>query len=289
MPLPKPKPDEEKGEFIERCMSDETMKKEYSDNDQRLAVCHSQWEKKEKESSAKYYEIHAKEKDDEAEILLYGDIGTFWFEEGNTAKQFVEDLKAVKNARQLSIRINSGGGSVFDGMAIFNAIDRHSAQKTVYIDGLAASIASVIAMAGESIIIAENGIMMIHKPFGGVLGNATEMRKIAEALDKIEEGMITSYQRKSKLQGNEIGKMMADETWMTAKEALEKGFVTQIGKKMEINASLKFDLKNYRNVPKDIRNLLGLPSDGPEASNKLFEKFESLKQKWTEGGIFKSK
>ena len=220
------------------------------------------------ESKAKnsYYEIRAKN-EEEGEILLYGDIGESWFSEGTGAKQFVEDLKALGKIKNLSVRINSAGGSVFDGMAIFNAIDRHTARKTVYIDGLAASAASVIAMAGQSIIMAENGIMMIHDPFGATMGNANDMRKMAESLDKVKVAMILSYKRKTPLLEEEIAELMSEETWMTAKEALEKGFVTEIGKPAEINA--KFDLSHYNNVPKNVRNLLGhasnAPSDGPEA------------------------
>lgn len=238
------------------------------------------------ESSARsaYYTIRSKA-EEEAEILLYGDIGESWFGEGNGAKQFVEALKEVKNVKRLSIRLNSGGGCVFDGMAIFNAIDRHSAKKTVYIDGLAASIASVIAMAGESVIIAENAMFMIHDPFGGVLGNATEMRTVADALDKIKEGMITSYQRKSRLPGAEISQMMTEETWMTAKEAFEKGFVTDIGKSMQMAASVQLDPRHYKKVPQSFlpRNR----GDGPEADT-MFQQLDAVKKKVNEG-IFKER
>ena len=269
MPLPRPKKDEKKEDFITRCMSDETMKKEYDDNDQRLAVCYSQWEKKEEKAMNKFYEIRGKG-EEEGEILLYGDIGESFFGEGMGAKQFSDDLKALGKIKNLSIRINSGGGSIFDGIAIFNAIDRHSSQKTVYIDGLAASAASVIAMAGQSIVMAENGILMIHNPFGGALGDANDMRKMAESLDKVKVGMILSYKRKTPLSEEEISRLMNEETWMTAKEALEKGFVTEIGKKIEVTASVKFDLSHYKNIPKTLSNLLGhaqgAPSDGPEAT-----------------------
>ncbi len=238
----------------------------------------------ESEGRSPFYTIRGKGDDEEAEILLYGDIGESWFSEGNGAKQFVEDLKAVKNAKRLSIRVNSGGGCVFEGMAIFNAIDRHSGKKTVYIDGLAASIASVIAMAGESVIIAENAMFMIHDPFGGVLGPAAEMRKMADALDKIKEGMITSYQRKARLSGAEIAQMMSDETWMTAKEALDKGFVTHIGKAMQMAASIKLDPSHYKKIPQSF--LPGQPGDGPEADKKVFENLEGLKKR-IEEGVFK--
>jgi ATP-dependent protease ClpP protease subunit len=170
-------------------------------------------------------------------------------------------------------------------MAIFNAIDRHSAKKTVYIDGLAASIASVIAMAGESVIMADNAMFMIHDPFGGVLGNATEMRTVADALDKIKEGMITSYQRKSRLPGAEISQMMTEETWMTAKEAFEKGFITQIGKAMQMAASVHLDPTHYKKLPPSFlpRNR----GDGPEADT-MFQRLDAVKKNVNEG-IFKER
>lgn len=232
-----------------------------------------------------FYTIRGKADAEEAEILLYGDIGESWFSEGNGAKQFVEDLREIKDAKRLSIRLNSGGGCVFEGMAIFNAIDRHSAKKTVYIDGLAASIASVIAMAGESVIIAENALFMIHDPFGGVLGSAADMRNTANLLDKIKEVMITSYQRKARLSGGEISQMMSAETWMTASEALDKGFATHVGKAMQMAASIKLDPSHYKNMPKEF--LPGKLGDGPEASKNLFGDFDALRKR-VEEGVFKT-
>lgn len=248
MPLCTPQKGEKQDEFMSRCMGDDTMKKEFPEHDQRVAVCMKQWDEKEKGNSASYYQIKAQGED--AEVLLYGDIGQGWFEEGIGAKKFVDDLKSLGKIRNLNIRINSGGGSVFEGLAIFNAIDRHSATKTVHIDGLAASIASLIAMAGNKVVIADNAMMMIHNPFGMVLGNAKEMRAVADSLDKVKEGMILSYQRKSKLSEKEISTLMDDETWMTAKEAIRYGFVDQIGEGMRLAASVssKF-IPKYKKTP----------------------------------------
>jgi ATP-dependent protease ClpP protease subunit len=126
-----------------------------------------------------------------AEIHIYDTIGTDFFGEGVGAKSFIDDL-AQFAGQDLSVRINSPGGQVFEGVAIHNALARHDALVNVHIDGMALSIASLIAMAGDTINIAENGIMMIHDPWTWVQGNAADMRKEAENLDRVKEGMLSS-------------------------------------------------------------------------------------------------
>lgn len=263
MPLPKPREKETQDEFIGRCMSD--LKEEFPDQDQRLAVCFRQWKEKDKKDAVPYYSIKANGTD-EAEILLYGEIGESFFEESNGAKEFIKELKGLGKVKNLNIRINSGGGSVFEGLAIYNAIDRHSANKTVFIDGLAASIASLIAMSGNRTVIAANAMMMIHNPFGMVMGDAKDMRLMADALDKAKDGMITSYQRKSKLPTDEISKLMNDETWMTANEALRMGFVDEVGNSMKMVAS--FNLSRYKKVPNFLNINASFGLDVPENKPK---------------------
>jgi len=200
----------------------------------------------------KYYTIRNQADEDTAEILLYGDIGDSFWSEGIGAKQFAEDLKKCGKVGNLNIRINSPGGSVFEGLAIYNTLDRHPSQKTVYIDGLAASIASVISMAGDTVVMPKNAIMMIHDPFGMVLGDADDMRKMAEGLDKIKTGLISAYTKKSGLSDKEVSDLMSDETWMTAVEAVEWGFADEVAEPMRMAASLNFDLSAYKKVPKNL-------------------------------------
>ena len=133
----------------------------------------------------------------EADILIYEEIGADWFGDGLTAKAFAEDLKALGNVDRINLFINSPGGSVFDGLAIYNQLIAHKAEVHVRIDGLAASIASVIAMAGDTIEMPENAILMIHDPFAVVMGNSEELRKMADTLEKIKAGLITAYSKKS--------------------------------------------------------------------------------------------
>src|SRR5690606_25494897 len=135
------------------------------------------------------YRIEAKA-DDRAEILIYDEIGADpWTGTGIGADDFVRELRAIK-APRIDVRINSVGGSVFEGNAIYNALARHPAHVDVYIDGIAASIASVIAMAGDKIYIAANAHVMIHNPHGVVWGEAGDMRRMADTLDKIRGSLV---------------------------------------------------------------------------------------------------
>jgi len=178
-----------------------------------------------------------------AEVLIYDEIG-MW---GISAKQFAEDLKELGNIKHLNIRINSPGGSVTDGNAIYNIIRNHAARTTVDIDGIALSMGSVIAMAGDHITMADNGLMMIHNPWGGAMGDADEMRKTADVMDKMKKTLLSAYTKKTGLSEDVISGMMDDETWLDADEALEQGFIDEIGGEIELAAS--FDLSEFRNVP----------------------------------------
>lgn len=166
---------------------------------------------------------------DTVEVLIYGDIGDSWYGESVTARKFVEDLQAVAD-KNLVVRINSYGGSVSDGIAIYNAIARHPQPKSVVIDGVAVSIASLIAMAGDTVSIAENGLLMIHAPWGGVVGNSREVRQYADTLDRFAEAMLTSYAAQTKKPAEEMRALLTDgeDHWFTAQEAAEAGFVDEI-------------------------------------------------------------
>jgi ATP-dependent Clp endopeptidase proteolytic subunit ClpP len=186
----------------------------------------------------KWYEI--KNKAEKAEIWIYEQIGEdFWSGGGTTAKGFQEELSKVK-ASQIDLHINSPGGEVFDGITIYNLLKQHPANITTYIDGIAASIASVIALAGDRVIMAENALYMVHNPSGIVMGNANDMRSMADVLDKVAGSMIVTYTGKSKKTEDEIKAYLDAETWMNADEALEAGFVDEISEKMEMAACAKF-------------------------------------------------
>ncbi len=196
-----------------------------------------------------------KENKKEAELLLYGVIGDDGFWDEVTSKQFAEELKAVEDAVKINVRINSPGGDVFAGQAIYSMLKRCKSEVIVYIDGLAASIASIVAMAGDKIIMPKNAMMMIHKPWTYTAGNANDMREQADTLDKVEESLVAVYVDKTGLDAEEIKTLLADETWLTASDALEKGFIDEIEEaelkaqiindNLEINGQT-FSIKNYK-------------------------------------------
>jgi len=196
----------------------------------------------------KWYEIKAAAKDEtHAEIYIYGDIGESWYGETVTAADFVRDVSGLENVETMTVRVNSYGGSVTDGIAIYNAIRRHKATVTVAIDGIAASIASLIAMAGDQVEMAENAMIMIHAPWGGVLGNSAEMRDYADTLDKMAGAMASSYMAKSGMEYDAVMGMLTDgkDHWYGAQEALELGLIDNITGALAIAASANEKLSDH--------------------------------------------
>ena len=192
--------------------------------------------------------------DDVGEVDLFGDISdvTWWGDE-ITPAQFKKDLDALGDVSELEIHINSGGGDVFAGFAIHNMLARHKAHKTVYIDGLAASIASLIAMAGDEIVMPHNSMMMIHNAWAMTMGNAEELRKMADELEKIDGVLRDTYVAKTGLDESEIADMMANETWFTANDALDLGFATSIEDSVQIAASLDYKFYDrYQHIPDNV-------------------------------------
>lgn len=193
-----------------------------------------------------------------AEVLIYEDIGEGWFG-GLSAKAFAKELQAIGAVDKINVRINSMGGSVFEGVTMYNVLRDNDAEVIVHIDGLAASIASVIAMAGNSIRIAENAMMMIHDPWIVAAGSAADLREQAGLLDKIRDSLITSYksQVQASLTTDEISNLMEAETWMSANEALEFGFVDEVTEELAVAAKV-VDLSHYRykHAPENLKELV---------------------------------
>jgi ATP-dependent Clp endopeptidase proteolytic subunit ClpP len=185
-----------------------------------------------------------------AEIVIYDEIGAF----GIPAKAFLDELKALGPVAELTVRINSPGGSVFDGVAIHNALKRHDAAITVWIDGIAASIASMIAMAGDEVVMPENAMLMLHDPCGLVMGTASDMRAMAEALDRMKAGMVAAYRDKSGRDDAEIEALMRDETWLSAQEAVALGLADRV--EAPVRMAAHFDLSRFRNTPPQLAALL---------------------------------
>ena len=161
------------------------------------------------------------------EILIYSDIGP---EEwgGVSAKAVKAQLDTMKDAAEITVRINSPGGDVFDGFAIYNLLAQHPAKIHVKVDGWAASAASVIAMAGDTVEIAANALMMIHNPWTFAMGDSEAMLKTAGLLEQIKASIVTTYKTKTSLPDEEIAALMDAETWFDAQGALDAGFATSV-------------------------------------------------------------
>jgi len=168
-----------------------------------------------------------------AEISIYDEIGGW----GVTATDFMDSLEALGEVETIDLRISSPGGSIIEGNVIFNAIKRHAANVTVYIDGMAASMASVIAMAGDQIVMAENALLMIHNPWTVSIGDSEQLRKDADLMDKMKDSIINAYSR-ADYSAEELENLMNETTWFTAQEALESNFIDAIDTKLEMAASL---------------------------------------------------
>lgn len=214
-----------------------------------------------------------------ADLYFYGEIVSDWWGAWDDLDQYPEairDFLTEHEGKDLNIYVNSGGGSVFAGLAIYNMLLRHKGKKTVYVDGIAASIASVIALAGDEIIIPSNAFMMIHKPWNACCGNADDFRKMAEDLDAVETGIINVY-KTHLAEGADIEavkELVAAETWLNGEEAA-KYFNITVSEAKTYAAQLAGDVMNqYRNTPKEIIKPAQAVNDN--TADKTAQKIKSL-------------
>lgn len=201
------------------------------------------------------YTIPIECRGDTADVLVYDQIGKSFFDEGLTAKSFAENLKALgKGIRTINVRINSPGGSVFDGTAIYNTLRSHGAKVVTHIEGGALSIASLIAMAGDERRMAKNGYIMVHDPVSFARGRADDMRKAADMLDKVKATLVDTYSERTGHDKADVAKMMSDETWLTAQDAKDLGFIDSVTD--DVKAIAQFDPQSFTNVPVELLNLV---------------------------------
>lgn len=182
---------------------------------------------------------------EKAALYIYDEIG-YW---GDTAASLVDQLGKV-DADEIDVHISSPGGDIFDGLAIYQALKSHKAKVTVKVDGLAASIASVIAMAGDTVVIAPKASMMIHDGWTMAVGNAEELRKTADLLDKQSQVIASVYADRSNSDANFWRDAMREETWYTAQEALDAGLVDEI-EGQEKKVEEPFDLSVFAHAGRD--------------------------------------
>ena len=206
------------------------------------------------------------------DILIFDEIG-LW---GVTAKDFAVALKAIPEDHAITVRINSPGGSVFDGYAIFNALKSRAANVTTRIEGLAASMASIIALAGSKVTAAANSIVMIHNPLGGVMGEAEEMRKMADVLDKLTSQLAGIYAAKTGLSEADVRAAMDAETWFTAAEAKEWGLVDEVDEALALAAS--FDVSRFSNPKAELDAVNAKLAESAAAVAAVSAERDTLKQ-----------
>lgn len=171
------------------------------------------------------FETFYNEAANSTELTIYGIIGDSWWEDSVSASDIDNALKSISG--DIVININSPGGDAFDGISIFNRLKRHEGKVTIHVDGWACSAASVIAMAADELIMGLGSMLMIHEASNFVWGTKTDMRKEAEVLEELEEGIIDIYMTKANISREEIRQMVDDETWFSAKRAVEIGLANK--------------------------------------------------------------
>ena len=191
--------------------------------------------------------LEIKALDGKATIWLYGDIGESWFSDSITAGEFKEQMLGIK-AKDITLRINSAGGDVFDGIAIKALLDQEKANIDVKIDGLAASAASLVAMAGDTIEMAQGSMIMIHDPWTMAIGDSASMRDTADILDKVTVSLAESYAQRSGQSIDLVRDMMKAESWFSADEAVAFGLADSTADAPAIAASVSKHWK-YRHCP----------------------------------------
>jgi ATP-dependent Clp endopeptidase proteolytic subunit ClpP len=218
-----------------------------------------------------WYSINSIEakKGKSTDIFIYDEIGVH----GITAKSFLQDLKDL-GGKDITLHINSTGGDVFEGQAIYTSLKNYTGKVTAKIEGLAASMATVIALAADTIEMTSNSLFMIHSPMSNVFGNKSQMRKQINALEKVEATMLKVYSKRTGLDEDKISYMLDSETWLSADEAKEMGFIDSISGKVEIVA--KYDITGFEN--KTAEEILTTFGNEPIKTEKEMD--ESTMKNW---------
>ena len=207
----------------------------------------------------KFWNLVKNEKEKTAELILYGSIGSDEYWDDISDKVFKQDIENLGDVENITLHINSPGGSVFSAVAIANTLKNHKAKITANIDGLAASAATIITSACDTVRMPKNALFMIHNPITFAYGNNQEMQKTVEMLDKVKNSIIETYLSKTKADKKTLSELMDNETWMDAETAKEYGFIDEIvdeevGKefvenKLIIN-NMAFDISKFKNFRK---------------------------------------
>nr|DAT87190.1 MAG TPA: Putative ATP dependent Clp protease [Caudoviricetes sp.] len=204
----------------------------------------------------KFWNVMKNEEEKSAELILYGSIGSDEYWDDISDKAFKQDIENLGDVENITLHINSPGGSVFSAVAIANILKNHKAKVTANIDGLAASAATIITSACDTVRMPKNALFMIHNPITFAYGNNQEMQKTVQMLDKVKNSIIETYLNKTKTDKETLSELMDNETWMNAEEAKEYGFIDEIldenvekeviENKLIIN-NMAFDISKFKN------------------------------------------
>lgn len=209
-----------------------------------------------KKTNQKFYDFVVSEDKKTADLYIFGDIIAWrWFEEDVSAGSFQKDLEAIGQVDTLNVHINSCGGDVFEGIAIYNLIKNYNAVKNVYIDGIAASIASVIAMAGDNIYMSNTSVMMIHNCWTWASGNAEDLRKTADDMDKVMQAIRNAYLSKVNIDEDKLKQLLDDESYLLADECIEMGFCSEIIEYDEEEKELSASSRGYYDLVMKVKKL----------------------------------
>jgi len=179
------------------------------------------------------------------DISLHEEIG-LW---GVTAADFIADLNNHKGVSDINLSIHSPGGSVLDGFAMYNALKYHPAKVHGTVEGIAASAASFVLMAADTISMPEDAFIMIHNAWGGAMGDADELRSAADVIDKLQDSIVNIYEKRTGLKESELRDMMRDETWLNAQDAIDKGFIDTITNALGVAAKTNIFNKHFKSMP----------------------------------------
>ena len=248
----------------------------------------------------KFWNVMKNEEEKSAELILYGSIGSDEYWDDISDKAFKQDIENLGDVENITLHINSPGGSVFSAVAIANTLKNHKAKITANIDGLAASAATIITSACDTVRMPKNALFMVHNPITFAYGNNQDMQKTLEMLNKVKNSIIETYLNKAKTDKETLSELMDNETWMSAEEAKEYGFVDEIldesvekeviENKLIIN-NMAFDISRFKNFkekknqdPRIINISVNSTGSPEEIADKFRDILNSTENQKNEGG-----
>lgn len=248
----------------------------------------------------KFWNVMKNDEEKSAELILYGSIGSDEYWDDISDKAFKQDIENLGDVENITLHINSPGGSVFSAVAIANTLKNHKAKITANIDGLAASAATIITSACDTVRMPKNALFMVHNPITFAYGNNQDMKKTVEMLDKVKDSIIETYLNKAKTDRETLSELMDNETWMNAETAKEYGFIDEIldenvekevvENKLIIN-NMAFDISKFKNFkekknqdPRIINISVNSTGSPEEIADKFRDILNSTENQKNEGG-----